>query len=150
MQEHLQRNAAAEGIDFARRSLSSQLVNTHRALAASLHAQAEEPDRFEAFHHALFRANFSEMRNIGEPAVLRDIASAAGLDLARLDAALETGAGDSAFREAAAEAHRHRITAIPAFVFGGNRVIVGAHPEAALVQAAEDAAAETRGDLRRS
>lgn len=140
MQENLQRNAAAEGIDFARRSLSSLLVNTHCALAASQYTQEEEPDRFEAFHHALFRANFSEKRNIGDPAVLREIANASGLAMARLDAALATGTGEPALREAAGDAHRQRITAIPAFVFGGHHVIVGAHLTAALVQAAEEVA----------
>jgi predicted DsbA family dithiol-disulfide isomerase len=141
MMEHLRRQAAAEGIDFAPRSPSSLLVNTHRALAAGVWAQTEAPERFEAFHRALFSANFTENRNIGGPAVVRDIAAAAGLDSARMEAALDAGAGEAALRDAAAEAHRRGITAVPAFVFGGGRVIVGAHPAAALVQAAELAAA---------
>jgi predicted DsbA family dithiol-disulfide isomerase len=120
--EHLRRQAAAEGIDFAPRSPSSLLVNTHRALAAGVWAQTEAPERFDAFHHAIFSANFAENRNIG-------------------DAALEAGAGEADLREAAAAARRGNITAVPAFVFGGSRVIVGAHPAAALVQAAEQAAA---------
>ena len=141
MMEHLRRQAAAEGIDFAPRSPSSLLVNTHRALAAGVWAQNEEPERFEAFHHALFGANFTENRNIGDPAVLRAIAAGVGLDAARMDAALEAGAGEADLREAAAAARRRNITAVPAFVFGDSRVIVGAHPAAALVQAAEQAAA---------
>ncbi len=103
-------------------------------------AQTEEPERFEAFHQAIFNANFCENRNIGDPAVLRELAAAAGLDVARMDAALEAGAGEAAVRDAAAEARRRDITAVPAFVFGGSSIIVGAHPAAALVQAAEKAA----------
>jgi len=141
MMEHLRRQAAAEGVDFAPRSPASLLVNTHRALAASVYAQNEEPERFEAFHGAVFRANFGDARNIGDPAVLRDLAAGAGLDSARMEAALDAGAGEAALREAAAEAHRRGITAVPAFVFGGGRVVVGAHPAAALVQSAELAAA---------
>ena len=141
MMEHLRRQAATEGIDFAPRSPASLLVNTHRALAAGAWAQTTAPERFEAFHSAIFRANFCENRNIGDPAVLRDLAAAAGLDAAAIDAALEAGAGAAALREAAAEAHRRGITAVPAFVFGGRSVIVGAHPPAALVRAAERAAA---------
>jgi len=139
MMEHLRRQAAAEGIDFAPRSPASLLVNTHRALAASAWAQTEAPERFAEFHHAIFRANFTENRNIGDPAVLRGIAAGAGLDPVRLDAALAAGAGETALREAAADARRRSITAVPAFVFGGRSVIVGAHPQAALVQAAEQA-----------
>ena len=141
MMEHLRRQAAAEGIDFATRSPDSLLANTHRALAASAWAQIEEHERFEAFHHALFSANFTENRNVGNPAVLRAIAAGAGLDVARMDEALEAGAGEADLRETAAAARRRNITAVPAFVFGGSRVIVGAHPAAALVQAAEQAAA---------
>jgi predicted DsbA family dithiol-disulfide isomerase len=141
MMEHLRRQAAAEGVDFAPRSPDSLLVNTHRALAAGVWAQTEAPERFEAFHHALFSANFTENRNIGDPAVLRAIAAGAGLDGARMDAALVAGAGAADLREAAAAARRRNITAVPAFVFGDSRVIVGAHPAAALVQAAERAAA---------
>jgi predicted DsbA family dithiol-disulfide isomerase len=137
---NLQRQAAAEGIDFAPRSPESLLVNTHRALAASAWAQIESPERFETFHRAVFNANFCENRNIGDPAVLREIAVAAGLDAAGMEAALAAGDGEGALRDAAAEARRRGITAVPAFVFGG-RVIVGAHPAAALVQAAGRAAA---------
>ncbi|MDP1603744.1 MAG: DsbA family protein [Legionella sp.] len=139
MMEHLRRQAAAEGMDFAPRSPESLLVNTHRALAASVYAHNNEPERSEAFHNAVFRANFCESLNIGDPAVLRELAAAAGLDVARMDAALETGAADDALRDAAADAHRRNITAVPAFVFGGSCVVVGAHPPAALVQAAERA-----------
>jgi predicted DsbA family dithiol-disulfide isomerase len=142
MMEHLRRQAVAEGIRFAPRSPSSLLVNTHRALAASACVHSEEPGRFETFHRALFQANFGENLNIGDPAVLTRIAIRAGLDAGRLDAALAAGGGEDALRDAAAEARRRGITAVPAFVFGGNRVIVGAHPVAALAEAAEQAAAE--------
>ena len=141
MMENLRRQAAAEGIDFAPRSPESLLANTHRALAASAWAQAEEPERFEAFHNGVFRANFCENRNIGDPAVLREIALAAGLDAPRMDDALAAGAGETALRDAAAEARRRGISAVPAFVFGGREVIIGAHPEAVLRQAAEQASA---------
>jgi len=140
MMANLRRQAAAEGIDFAPRSPASLLANTHRALAASAWAQVEAPGHFEAFHHAIFRASFCEPHNIGDPAVLRDLAIAAGLDAARMDAALAAGAGEDAVRDAALDARRRGITAVPAFVFGGSRVVVGAHPVAALVQAAEQAA----------
>ena len=143
MMENLRRQAAAEGIDFAPRSPESLLANTHRALAASAWAQSEEPGRFEAFHNGVFRANFCESRNIGDPAVLREIALAACLDPSRMDAALAAGAGEAALRESAAEARRRGISAGPAFVFGGRELIVGAHPPAVLRQAAEQTSARS-------
>lgn len=139
--ENLRRQGAAEGIDFAPRSPESLLVNTHRALAASVWVQRELPAAFAAFHHALFAANFSVGRDIGDPAVIGELARTAGIDAAALDAALAAGAGEDALREAAADARRRGIRAVPAFVFGGSLVVVGAHPPAALAQAAERAAA---------
>lgn len=141
MTANLRRHAAFEGLDFADRSPKSLLVNTHRALGASVYAQTEEPERFAAFHHALFRANFVEGRNIGTPVVLRELAASAGLDVARLDAALAAGTYDAALREATEEALERSITAVPAFVFAGRIIIVGAHPPSSLQQAAERALA---------
>ena len=138
---NLRRQAASEGIEFAPRSPESLLANTHRALAASAIVQAEDPGRFAALHHALFQAIFGELRNVGDPSVLHGIAAGLGLDPAHLDAAIAAGAGEAALREATADAHRLGITAVPAFVFGGGEVIVGAYPTEVLQQAAERAAA---------
>jgi predicted DsbA family dithiol-disulfide isomerase len=137
----LQRQAVDEGIEFAPRSPESLLANTHRALAASAIVQETDPGLFEAFHHALFHASFGELQNIGDPAVLHGIAAELGLEAPRLDAALAAGAGEAALREATEDAHRRKITAVPAFVFGGKEVIVGAYPSEALRQAAERATA---------
>jgi predicted DsbA family dithiol-disulfide isomerase len=137
--EKLRRKAASEGIEFAPRSPETLLANTHRALAASAIVQAQEPERFEAFHHALFHASFGELRDIGDLSVLHGIAAGLGLDAARLDDALAAGAGEAALREATEEAHRRGITAVPAFVFGGKEVVIGAYPAEALRQAAERA-----------
>jgi predicted DsbA family dithiol-disulfide isomerase len=126
--ERLRRTAAGEGIEFAPRSPESLLANTHRALAASAIVQEQGPSRFEALHHA-------------NPAVLGAIAAGAGLNAARLDAALASGAGEAALREAAQEAHRRKITAVPAYVFDGREIVIGAYPAEALCQAAERAAA---------
>jgi len=136
----LRSTGAGEGIVFAARSGDSLLANTHRALAASAFVQAEDPQRFEALHHALFEANFRDLLDVGDPGVLHRIVAGAGIDADRLDAALAAGGGDDAVREAAEEAHRRGIRAVPAFVFGGREIVVGAHPPEALVQAAERAA----------
>jgi len=138
MMRNLRRVAVAEGIEFVERSPDSLLANTHRALAASAYAQSEEPERFEAFHHALFRANFAEGQNVGDAGVLGTIAAACGLDVARLEAALGAGTYDPVLRDASAEACRRGITAVPAFVFGDRHVVIGAHPAETLRQTAED------------
>jgi predicted DsbA family dithiol-disulfide isomerase len=136
---NLRRQAAAEGIMFAPRSPESLLANTHRALAASAIVQARDPGRFEAFHHAVFQANFGDLRDIGDTSVLREIAAGVGLDAGSLDAALAAGDGETALHEATEEARRRKITAVPAFVFNGRDIVIGAHPPETLRQAAEKA-----------
>jgi predicted DsbA family dithiol-disulfide isomerase len=145
MMEHLRRQAAAEGVDFAPRSPESRLANTHRALAASVWVGAEEPQLFEAFHRAVFAAAFTDNRDIGDPAVLRELAADAGIDVGRMELALAGGACEAALGAAAADARRRNLTAVPAFVFDGVTVIVGAHPVASLRQAAQRAARDMIG-----
>lgn len=141
--KHLRRQAAAEGIEFAPRSPESLLANTHRALAASAIVQREDPERFETFHRALFHAGFGELQDIGDPSVLQRIAAGQGIDAAHLDDALAAGVGETLLRQATDEAHRRGITAVPAFVFGGREIVVGAQPAEVLRRAARRAVARS-------
>ena len=52
---------------------------------------AREQGRYEAMHHALFRAFFEEGRDIGDPEVLVEVGESVGLDGQALRAALEEG-----------------------------------------------------------
>lgn len=52
---------------------------------------AREAGQFDAFHRALFQAFFQEGRDIGEVAVLRELAASVGLDAAALERALAEG-----------------------------------------------------------
>jgi len=61
MQEALATNAAEEGLEVGNRP---KVSNTHRALAAGAYVQAEEPERFPAFHEALFVGYFAEGRDL--------------------------------------------------------------------------------------
>lgn len=125
MQANLRRAAEAEGLQLANRP---KVSNTHRALVASAYVQAAEPERFDAFHHALFRAYFTEGRDLGDPAVVRDVAAASGVDVERMETALEQGTYESALSETGAEARRYGITGTPTFVFDGRYAAVGAQP----------------------
>jgi len=136
MTAHLRRQAEAEGLPMAHHS---RLANTHAALVASAYAQAEEPERFEAFHHALFRAYFGEGRNLADPAVLREVAGESGIDVERMDAALAEGRYEAALRETTDTARRLGITGTPTFVFGRRYAAVGAQSVEELRRVAERA-----------
>lgn len=139
MMANLRRQAEAEGLEMSNRPL---VANTHRALVASVYAQAEEPERFEAFHEGLFRAYFGEGRDLGDPAVVRTVAARSGLDAERMEAVLEEGRYEAALRETTATARRLGITGTPTFVFGERYGAVGAQPVEELRRVAERALAE--------
>ena len=139
MMANLRRHAEAEGLEMSNRPFVS---NTHRALAASAYVQAEEPERFEAFHDALFRGYFGEGRDLGDPTVVHEIATASGVDAERMEAALDAGRYEDALRETAATARRLGISGTPTFVFGERHGAAGAQPVEELRRVAERALAE--------
>jgi predicted DsbA family dithiol-disulfide isomerase len=142
MRENLQRHAAKEGLDFSGQAKKSLIFNTHRALLAGTYVQEEEPEKFEAFHHALFQATFTDGENLGDRGVISSAAATCGLDGDRMERAIDSGKYEAALQSAAAEARDRSITAVPAFLFGGTNVIVGAQPTEALARAFEQALAD--------
>ncbi len=146
MQAHLRRQAAAEGIEVANRP---KVSNTHRALAASVYAQEEEPGRFPSFHEGLFRAYFSEGRDLGDESVILDVAEDAGLDVGALREALEDRRFDSALEETSRDARRRGISGTPTFLFGWGYAAVGAQPVERLRNALERALEEDEGAFAR-
>jgi predicted DsbA family dithiol-disulfide isomerase len=101
MMGRLREQAEDEGLEIGDRPFVS---NTHEALMAGTRVQAERPDRFPTFHEGLFRAYFSEGRDLGDRSVILDVARQSGLDPDELDAALDRGDGEDAL-----EAVRRRI-----------------------------------------
>ncbi|MDX1673289.1 MAG: DsbA family oxidoreductase [Longimicrobiales bacterium] len=136
MVAHLRAQAEAEGLEVGH---LTRVSNTHRALAAATWARDERPDRFRAFHDALFRAYFGEGRDIGDPGVVRAVAAEAGLDPDVMDTALEAGDYDAVIRETGERARRLGIRGTPTYVFDGRYGAVGAQPVEALEQVARRA-----------
>ena len=122
MVRHLQQTAQSLDLPFGARK------NTYNSrLAQELGLWAESEGRGHRFHDLAFRAYFRDGLNIAEIPVLRDLATAAGLDAA----AAETVLADRTFRDAVdadwALAAQLDIRAVPTFVMGGSR-LVGAQP----------------------
>lgn len=100
--------------------------------------------RFEAMHHALFRAFFEDGRDIGDIGVLTDIGRAAGCDGDALHSALADGRFTAKVLADEAEADRLGLTGVPALVVGRTDkpiedgvLVSGAQPDD-VVQAAID------------
>jgi predicted DsbA family dithiol-disulfide isomerase len=77
---------------------------------------------------ALFRAYWREGRDIGDRAVLLDIAAAAGLDRAMIARLLESGADAEEIRARDTHARTHGVTGVPTFVVASRHVLPGAQP----------------------
>ncbi|TSA00207.1 MAG: DsbA family protein [Deltaproteobacteria bacterium] len=134
MMENLERMGKAEEIVFSERTFTT---NSHKALLLAEAAKEEGSAVFEALNEGLFRAYFTEGRNIGDPQVLRDVAQAAGVTAGLLDQAWSDAAYEERLdrdREAAA---RIGITGIPVFIVDDRWILEGAVPVELLREAAK-------------
>ncbi len=139
MQEALAASAAAEGLEVGNRP---KVSNTHRALAAGTWVQEHQPERFEAFHEALFTGYFARGLDLGDPDVVRELAGEADVDVAALEEALDAGRMDGELADTTERARALGITGTPTFVFDARFAAVGAQPAETLTQALRAAAAE--------
>ena len=137
MMENVERMGKADGIVFSERTFTT---NSHKALLLAEAAKEEGSVVFETFNEGLFRAYFTEGRNIGDPRVLRDVADAAGVPSGRIGQAWS----DAAYEERLARDHAAAagvgITAIPTFIVDGRWIIEGAVPVEMLREVAKKVA----------
>jgi predicted DsbA family dithiol-disulfide isomerase len=77
---------------------------------------------------ALFRAYWREGRDIGDRAVLLDIAAAQGLDRAMIGRLYESGADADDIRARDAHARKRGVTGVPTFIVANQHVVQGAQP----------------------
>jgi predicted DsbA family dithiol-disulfide isomerase len=137
--ERLRQVADELGLPFGERK---KTYNSR--LAQELAKWAESTGKGDAFHDALFRAYFVGARNIGKVEDIVEVAASIGLpgDEARSVCA------SRAFKEAVdadwARSRALKITAVPTFVIGDERV-VGAQPYEVLEKFVKGCGAARRG-----
>lgn len=105
-------------------------------LAHEAAAWARARHSFEPFHQRLFKAFFLEDKDIGELAVLKDIAWQAGLNPSDLEAALKENRMADEVDEDLLIARTYGVAMVPSFVIGGH-VLAGVQDEAVLIRAIE-------------
>lgn len=93
---------------------------------------AGDEQALEAYHDAVFEALWSQGRDVGDPAVLRDIVEAVGLDGDLVEAALADETLGEELDERLEQAHRSGVTGVPTFVHR-DYAIPGALPPDKLV-----------------
>ena len=134
MMENLERMGKEEGIVFSERTFTT---NSHKALLLAEAAKKEGSVVFETLNEGLFRAYFTEGRNIGDPQVLRDVAQAAGVPAGRLEQAWSDADYEERLAGDRKAAGRIGITGIPVFIVNNRWILEGAVPVEMLREAAK-------------
>jgi len=138
--DNLSAAGETEGIPFAfeRIQVSPNTLDAHRLIRWAGRSGVEEQ-----VVEALFRAYFLEGRDIGDHAVLADIAAAAGMEHERVAARLASEEDREAVQAEIATAQQMGVTGVPTFILLGRYALVGAQPPTELARAFE-AVAERR------
>lgn len=116
-----------EGIDFAfdRIERTPNTLDAHRLIWL-----AEAEGIQDSVVEALFRAYFTDGRDISNQQTLIDVVAEAGLDRAKTEAVLNGGEGMEAIKEAGELSRRHNVDGVPFFIITGQITLAGAqHPD---------------------
>ncbi len=119
-----------EGIHFAfdRIERTPNTVDAHRLIWL-----ADRHGGQDAVVDALFRAYFTEGRDLSNRQALIDVVGEAGLEQQLAGAMLESEEGMDAFEEAEELSRRHRVSGVPFFIINNKITLSGAQgPEAFL------------------
>ena len=129
MRSRLDDVAAEVGLVMKRRDV---IINSRRALGATEFAR--EQGKFDEMHHALFKAHWEGTGRLEDVDDLVRIGEGIGLDPIELRQAVEEGRFEKRLDDSRRQAESVGINAIPAHIFGGRYLVVGAHPFEAFVQ----------------
>jgi predicted DsbA family dithiol-disulfide isomerase len=123
------------GLDFRfDRAVTTNTLDAHR-----LTHFAKAAGRQRELVERLFRAYFTDGRNVGSHDDLADLAAEAGLDRAGAAEALASGAFQAEVAADIDQARQYGISGVPFFVFGQKYAVSGAQPVEAFVQALQTA-----------
>jgi predicted DsbA family dithiol-disulfide isomerase len=130
----------SEGINFAFDGIerTPNTLDAHRLIWL-----ADKEGVQGAVVEALFRAYFTEGRDIGNRQALIDVAAEAGLDRHQAEAVLEGDDGQGAINEGGEQARRFRVDGVPFFIIDSTITLSGAQPPDAFLQAFRQVLAST-------
>jgi len=96
----------------------------------------------EAYHKAVFRAHWQELRDISDANVLAEIAGEVGLDPEGFRAALNDPDYQAAVETDEYWAYQQQLSGVPAFIFGMRYLVSGAQPPEVLAEVVDKCIAE--------
>lgn len=133
MMANLDALAGEEGIEFRSHRFTT---NSRKALLLAEAAKAEGAEVFYRLHRRLFEAFFTEARNIGDEAVLRDLADETGVAAGTVQSAWTDERHAQRLELYLTAARQLGVRATPTIFFGETQRLDGALPWTAFEQAA--------------
>ena len=135
MMANLGRLAEEEGLTLAPRLFTA---NSRGALLLAEAAKTLGADAFYSIHEAIYHAYFRDGRNIGDPAVLKELAEASRIPEALVESAWSDPTYPEHLQRYLAMAGQAGVRGVPTFRLG-ERQLSGAVPLSQLQDAAADA-----------
>ena len=130
--------AAGLAIDFDAIQRTPNTIDAHRLI----HWAGLE-GRQTATVTRLFKAYFENGQDIGDRAVLLDIAEGVGLDRAMIERLLDSDADLEDIRARDAHARERGVTGVPTFVLANTHVLPGAQPTELWTQVLDEIASQS-------
>ncbi|ENN87084.1 2-hydroxychromene-2-carboxylate isomerase/DsbA-like thioredoxin [Rhizobium freirei PRF 81] len=133
--------------DFDAIKIGPNTLDAHRLIHWAVTESREKQDKVV---NALFKANFEEGRNVGDHAVLLDIAERAGLDRSVIATLLASDADRDLIIGEIEAAQKIGVTGVPFFIFDQQYAVSGAQTPDVLAGALRDIAkmkAEARAGM---
>jgi predicted DsbA family dithiol-disulfide isomerase len=125
MREHLESAGPEAGIDFR---FSDIPMRPNTLGAHRLMRWASGQNKAALAAEGLFRAFFTQHKDIGDPKVLTQIAEKAGLDGEIVRGLLDGEQDKHAVKQEIAEFRRLGISGVPTFIYNGQFAVQGAQP----------------------
>jgi predicted DsbA family dithiol-disulfide isomerase len=132
---------AGVAIDFEGMKRTPNTINAHRLI----HWAGIE-GRQTAAVSALFKAYFTDARDIGDAEVLADIADSIEMDAAVVTRLLGTDEDLAAIRDRDAHSRKMGINSVPTFIIANQHAVPGAQPPELWAQVIADLAAQSEAD----
>ncbi len=138
MSDQVTEMAAQEGLTYhMEKAVVANSFNAHRLL----HLPKKHRKQHEA-EEALFRAYFTEGKNIDDTETLADLGESLGIDRDEVLKMLSSDAYDDEVRMDLHEARQIGVTGVPFFVFDRKYAVSGAQPTEAFTETLEKAFSE--------
>ena len=127
--------ASTEGVPVRDQRL---FARSHQALLLAEAAKEEGSEKFYALHRHIFDAYNTKKQNIGDPAVLSELADQAGISAQTIEKAWEDPRYEEKLQEYQRKAMRLGVRGTPTFIIGG-RALSGTLNVGMLLDAARTA-----------